>query len=816
MFLNKINKVANQIKIYTKTLGLVLCILFFIITSHNIYSQETGTISGKCLTNKNEVITNATIRLYTIDSILVNATISDSLGLFKFHNLEQKKYYINANQFMEGEADFIVDLDSTLTSKVISLVFKLKEVEEITILYKKPIFEKKVDRLVFNIENSISSIVSNALEAISKTPGVLVMNNSISIVGKGSVSVLVDDRMIQMSGDDLINYLKSIPADDISKIEVITNPPSRYSAEGNSGLINICLKKIRKKGYSGSLTTNYQQATYSTEGASFALNYNKNKLSVLTNGSVSNGATRQTFNNITNYPSQIWNGQSNSKYYLENISGSFNGTYDYSSKTKIGLVYNFGQSSDKHQGETNLKFLQVTNQQDSLISSTINLPNSFVSNNGSFFIDRSLDTNGKHFYLDISNLNFSNNKINDVQNSVFYSNNALPFDISKMHSTGEQQTNSSTLNLIIDYPLKKYNLSYGTKLTYTVNRLDSKFYDGISSGYELNASKSNNLIYKEGIQAIFTELSRTINKVDFKVGLRGELIEVDGVSSSVEAKIRYNYFKLFPTAFINYNIDENHNLNFSYSKRINRPDYSQFNPFRFYSSKYTYSQGNPNLKPSFVNNLEVGYSYKYTWFTTAFCSFNHRGFGSIPTFINGSSVQIYSEENYYNSIETGVTQLFIYNKSKHLESINQISCFYTETKTLISQLSPITKGLGSYLYTANTYSFGKINKIAVYLNFLYQLPSVNGIYRMKGFGSLDFGFKMNFLNKKLQFSAGVFDALRTNVTKIIIDLNDVSTHSKAYFDARQIRFSFSYRFGNDKVKIEEKENLNKEEKERTH
>lgn len=795
---------------------LLLYILFIFTINNSTFSQKNGFISGKCITKNTNQLSDATLRLYSIDSVFISAVISDSLGQFKFENLELKKYYIHGNHFMEGESNIVIDLQTSFISNDILLEFKLTEIEEIIILYKKPIFEKKVDRMVFNIENTISSIVNNALEAISKTPGVLVLNNNITIVGKSSVNILIDDRMIQMSDDDLINYLKSIPADDISKIEVITNPPARYSAQGNSGLINICLKKIRKKGYRGSVTTNYQQATYDTEGGSFSLNYRKNKLSFLTNGSVSKGATRQTFNNITVYSSQIWNGQSSSKYFLENISGSFNGTYDYSSNTKIGLVYNFGQSSDKYQGETNLSFLQISNQQDSLLSSTINLPNSFISNNVSFYIDKSLDTNGKHLYFEISNLYFTNNKMNDVQNSVFYPNNSFPSNISKMQSTGDQQTNSTTLNLIVDYPLKQYSFSYGTKLTYTYNLLDSKFYDGVSSGYLLNDTNSNKFLYKEGIQAIFADISRTIKKIDLKAGLRGEMIEVEGISSSAETKIMYNYFKLFPTVFINYDINDNHNLNFSYGKRINRPDYTQFNPFRFYSSKYTYSQGNPNLRPSFLNNIELSYSYKYTWFTTVYCSFNQQGFGSIPTFMNGSNVQIYSEENYYNSIKTGITELFVFNKIKYLESINQFSVFYTETETLISQLSPITKGIGSYLYTANTYSFGKINKLAVYLNIFYQLPSVNGIYRMKGFGSLDVGFKMNLLNNKIQFSVGAFDILRTNITNMTIDLNDVTTHANAYFDTRQIRFSLSYSFGNDKVKLEEKEILNKEEKNRTH
>jgi hypothetical protein len=152
-----------------------------------------------------------------------------------------------------------------------------KQIQEVEIQAKKKLVERKIDRLVFNVENSISAIGGDALDALKITPGLRVHNDKISMIGKSGMSVMVDDKLIQLSGEDLINYLKTISSDNIKSIEVITTPPAKYDAEGNSGIVNIKLKKTKPNQWSASFKSSYIQSTYPKGSVGGNFNYKKNK-----------------------------------------------------------------------------------------------------------------------------------------------------------------------------------------------------------------------------------------------------------------------------------------------------------------------------------------------------------------------------------------------------------------------------------------------------------------------------------------------------------------------------------------------------------
>ena len=151
--------------------------------------------------------------------------------------------------------------------------------KEVTVTANKPLVERKIDRLVFNVENSIAAKGMDLMQALALTPMLRVDDNSISIVGKSGVSVMINGRILNLGGTDLANYLRSLRSDDIAKIEVITTPPARYEAQGNSGMINIVLKKNPAIGWSGSASSTYAQATYPGYANNLNLNYQSHKLS---------------------------------------------------------------------------------------------------------------------------------------------------------------------------------------------------------------------------------------------------------------------------------------------------------------------------------------------------------------------------------------------------------------------------------------------------------------------------------------------------------------------------------------------------------
>ena len=177
-----------------------------------------------------------------------------------------------------------------------------KQIQEVEIVAKKKLIERKVDRLVFNVENSISATGGDALDALKITPGIRVQNNQVSMIGKSGMAVMVDDKLIQLSGDDLVNYLKTIPSDNIKNIEVITTPPAKYDAQGNSGIINIRLKRAKHNSWNSSIRSTYTQTTYPAGSLGGSFNYNKNKISIESDLGYTNGSISPTYNTTFFFP----------------------------------------------------------------------------------------------------------------------------------------------------------------------------------------------------------------------------------------------------------------------------------------------------------------------------------------------------------------------------------------------------------------------------------------------------------------------------------------------------------------------------------
>lgn len=217
-----------------------------------------NTITGKIVGQANEPIEYAEVILHTLDSIAIKSELTNEEGVFTFKDIARGTYKLNIQYFSQNIFSKIIKLEGSLDLETIITDAGLN-LSEVVITGKKPLIERKVDRLVFNVENSVAATGGNGLDALKLTPRIKVQNDEISMIGKGSVAVLINDRIVPMSGTDLATYLKSLNAEDIKSIEVISNPPAKYSAEGNSGLVNIVFKKSKNDAWNASLRSIYQQ-----------------------------------------------------------------------------------------------------------------------------------------------------------------------------------------------------------------------------------------------------------------------------------------------------------------------------------------------------------------------------------------------------------------------------------------------------------------------------------------------------------------------------------------------------------------------------
>jgi hypothetical protein len=202
-----------------------------------------------------------------------------------------------------------------------------KQIQEVEITAKKKLIERKIDRLVFNVENSIAASGGDALDALKVTPGIKVQNDQISMIGKSGMSVMIDDRLVQLSGDDLTNYLKTISSDNIKSIEVITNPPAKYDAQGNSGLINIKLKRIKHNSWNSSIRSTYTQTTYPAGSLGGGFNYDKGKIYIESDLGYTNGSLATTYNTTFFYPTQLWQEENKNRNYYNLIGGKVGFNY---------------------------------------------------------------------------------------------------------------------------------------------------------------------------------------------------------------------------------------------------------------------------------------------------------------------------------------------------------------------------------------------------------------------------------------------------------------------------------------------------------
>lgn len=219
------------------------------------------------------------------------------------------------------------------------IVLTTDSLATVVVIARKRLVEYKTDRLVFNVENSIVSQGGSALDAMSVTPGLIVQSNNISLLGKGSSRIMVNDRLIELSGEDLINYLNSIPGNDIKSIEVITNPPAKYEAAGNGGLINMILKKGRENSWRNSISLNYDQSTYNFYTIRNNFLYNKDKFRLTASASGVIGNIKNDSWGTTFYTNGTWKSIGPEKQKKDDLSGRITMDYDLTNNISIGVQY---------------------------------------------------------------------------------------------------------------------------------------------------------------------------------------------------------------------------------------------------------------------------------------------------------------------------------------------------------------------------------------------------------------------------------------------------------------------------------------------
>jgi outer membrane receptor protein involved in Fe transport len=708
-----------------------------------------------------------------------------------------------------------------LPADTIQLVMQpeTRQLQQVTVSASKPVIERKIDRIIFNVENSTTASGSTVWDALGKAPGVQTkFDGGITTMGK-DVIVYMDDKPLRLSGEDLANYLRNLPSDNVSKLEIINNPTARYDAQGGA-VINIVSKKPKGQGLNVILNGVFTKATYGSYIGSTVFNYRQGKLNLYGNYGYSKRKKdhQETEYIIYETPGNYSDWQNAKSGIRAANSNTYRLGADYSlTNTQVlGFLvtgYN-GLNNRTNNVQTNI-FNNYRPAPDSVLQTT-NLTNGHT-NQYSFNLNykAKLDTNGRSLNIDLDFAPYQNNNRQDLTNLSLLPGGGLASAPYSIFTPSVQDISIYSGKLDYTYQLgKRWSLESGAKYSSIATHNTFDFYNNSGAAPQYDAAKSDNFKYNENTAAAYTSISGTLGKWSLQGGLRGEYTRTRGYSVTLDSLNTNRYFKLFPSAFVVYKLSSNHELNFTYGYRISRPEYTRLNPFKSYTSPYTYLVGNPALQPAFIHNAEVGYTYKGQYNATLYFRQTNGYFSNITVQDNVNKLYYDTQQNLDLSRETGLSLSFPIKPAPWWEINNYLQGSLKQERSGYLQGSYNYRRLGAYLNTNNAFTISKAQGLKAELSAWYSSPSIQGIYKLAHTYDVSAGVRKTIMQGQGTLRLAVNDLFYGNAYRINVNYLNQRNGFYEKNDTRSITFSLSYRLGSDVTATRKRNTASEEEKRR--
>ncbi|HEY4196177.1 MAG TPA: TonB-dependent receptor, partial [Mucilaginibacter sp.] len=699
--------------------------------------------------------------------------------------------------------------------------------KEVVISSQKSQIQLGLDKKSFNVDQSLESQGGSATDLLTNIPSVQVdVDGNVSLRGSSNVKILINGKPSALTGNDLTDILQSIPASSIETIEVITNPSAKYDSEGDSGIINIILKKNTAIGFNGSASASV--GTHNTYNGTLSLAYQNRKFNIYTNYSyrkadrIGNGTSDKTtsFLNPTTQAneSQQQNQVSDQKFTFggHNIRSGID--YNISPKTTISFSDNINiRDRDRAQnGSTQItqdnNLLEMLGQNNTIHNSGTNL-------------DFNLDLDHKFKKKDedlTANIGYSTSHDNeyDYLNTAynFYNPDSAYNYKQNNHTIGHQRN----LNLQADYtvPLNNHNrLDVGYRSVFNTN--DNNYIvdtlNNASNMLDYDPLLSNHFIYHEQVHSLYTNYQQQFGKFGIQAGLRLEEARISTqLTDSVTQNHYQNYLRLYPSLFLSEKLSDNQTLQFSYSRRVTRPRGYQISPFLDKSDPLNYNQGNPNLLPQDIHSFELSYINYWKMLTLTSSLYYRLTNDNIQRIITPLTAEISLNEfeNVKSASNAGYELIAKLSPSNAFDLTGNLNIYY---KNIDGDPALGLTPTSGYSWNANlTANFKPFKKLGFQVRGDYQGAQVIPQGRADAVYGIDGGVRYD-ISKKLTFSLNGRDLLNTrkfanNVTYDNPALNYYSNqYSQRRFATGIYIATLSYRFGSTPGKGKKDKNKEKDQ-----
>ena len=777
--------------------------LFFLLLLSFSSQAQDFLIRGTVKDTENKPVPGATVKLiHAADSSFVQGGSSDGEGNYTLPATPAGTYYLKVSgvSFKEYTGlHFTVNGSQKVNELPAVFLLPDKEIalDEVTVKARKPLFEEKIDRTIVNIEAMISAPALNTHEVLERTPGIQIdANRNITLNGKQGVMVLIDDRSTYLGGRDLANYLKSLPGGVLEKLELMENPPSRYDAAGGA-VINIVLKKNKVLGLTGNLASGNSLGVLPRSNNSLNLNYKRGKLNVFSNLSYnfdrqfSDQRFERKLYDETGAMSSIITGQNYTEYTLNSFNARLGMDLFLTEKTVLGLQL-FAQNRPMQEWQT------VDNQlENETISGTNTQLNSWNSNGLNVNFNHKIDEKGQEVSADFNYIRYASGMSKQFENDS-------P-DIFLQRFDNEISGQIDIYNFKTDYSLplgKGSRLDMGLKSSFVKNDNDARFFIFQDNGPLEDFGRSNHFIYNENLNAAYVNYQKSMSKqLSVQLGLRAEntnlLGELQPNQELAGERFTQNFTNVFPTFFLNYKLgkDNKHSLGLNYSKRINRPNYHQFNPFLNYIDAYTYSQGNTEVRPFFLDNYRLQYAYGQVYRA-------HFGYTAADGILGDISIrrgEIFIRKPY--NVGTGFQLFLSQNLSLKPTKFWSSNLNFTLARFQVDGKADGTKGeakfYSSRINISNQFTFQKgwSGDLSANYSGADRFFPVSTLSRLRFYAAV----QKKILKEKGSLRLTLDDLSYGDISRELTEnFQNASQYRKTLYDTRRAGLSFTYNFGDEK------------------
>ncbi|MGV3706064.1 MAG: TonB-dependent receptor domain-containing protein [Arcticibacter sp.] len=790
------------------------CLLFMLllIVAGTLRAQDIvsgSEIDGVVKDANQKPVDYATVSLIRVaDSAAVKSVMTDGKGRYSFKNIPASAYRVAVHQVGQSKhLSEVVTLNTSnpvLHMKPATLSPDSKQLKEVNIAVQKPAIERRGDKLIVNVENSSVSAGSTALEVLQRAPGVsLDKDDNVALKGKQGVLIMIDGKPTYLSNTDLAAMLRNMQSNEIESIEIINNPSARYEAEGKSGIINIKLKKNKNYGTNGTFTLGAGYSSKRKSNTGITLNNRNEKLNIFGNYNYNNSQGEQHMQidrvNAGQTTSAIFNQTGNADRAWYNNNFKVGADVFLNKNNTIGVLATgyINQWREMYSNGTLIRSMQGV-LDSSLLSQNDSRSN---YNNLSYNLNYKsvLDTAGRELTVDLDYAN------NDSKSRMLYDNvYAYASGTQKVNELLENKTPSG-INIYAvktDYThpfSKSFKMETGFKLSWVKTDNDFQARRMGSQQWEDDPRRSNHFIYDESVKAGYVNFRKEFKKVNVQVGLRAEQTGSKGNLVTTGQVVERDYLDFFPSAAVNYTVNENNSMGITYSRRITRPAYDDLNPFEYFLDRYTYNQGNPFLNPEYTNTFELSYtllkkynaSVSYTKTTDVMTQV------LLPapekSALYQTNANLAEQLSYSFNLSAPFTYTKWWNSNTNLTVFNN----HFKSPNLNGQVLDNSQTAFQVFHSENV----TLNSSTSFeLSGNYQSKLIYGTFLVQPQYAIDFGFSKSFMAKKVNLKLAVNDVFKTRRGKISSAYPGLDYSVNQRFDSRTARLTLSYKFGNNNLK----------------